>query len=359
MGAQLDAAQRVGLVLLGRQRRRLDVGGILRQGIDGGAANSAGGVDVGVQRDEEVAAGLLRDPIAVPQGDEAVVGPRHDYPVAAALFQGVAQCLRVAQRQNLLVGARNPDRARVDAPVAGVDHHGRARVAGDRGRGRQRRPHARQFLARDEAAIEFVRQEGGAVGGFQIDYEPIALAVARRDREDFAQACRPGQIQHDAAGRRREEAVAQIADQAALLPGSGGRPVDLGQVDDDAVGVGQNEDAIGRRRIHLQHEAGELEMRADPHVGDLRFRHRRCGDHADGSHRESGYQAEQASNPVHAIDSSSLRGGCLAAAIGSVGFHRTSSIQAESLTGVKYTLASRRGNGFRSPRFPKNHVNSE
>ena len=122
-------ADPVGAVLALRQRRGLRIRGRIGECIDAGAAHRVVGQRIGVHRDEQRRAVRLRlrDPLV--ERDERVPGPGQRHPVAALRLQLPLQFERRGQRHLLLVGAGKPDRARILAAMAGIQHHQRRRRA--------------------------------------------------------------------------------------------------------------------------------------------------------------------------------------------------------------------------------------
>jgi hypothetical protein len=83
-------------------------------------------------------------------------------------------------------------------------------------------------------------------------------------------------IEHDPAGARREQPVAQRLHQAAALdvPARAEPPIEGRQIDHDAKRIGQSKRAIGRQLGQLQHETSLVGVNPDSHVRYTRLRER-------------------------------------------------------------------------------------
>ena len=175
---------------------------------------------------------------AIAQRHEGVVGAGHEHAVFAGLFDLVAQHLRELEDDGLLhLPARRPG-AVVDAAVAGIDHHERARIAVRLGvRGRLRLALRRPALERDGA------HERLAVAGREVDHEARGLIVGGVDHERLVDPRRTRQIDDDARAALHDEAEAECLDQAApRLPGLGRETErDLRHVHHHPVRVGERE----------------------------------------------------------------------------------------------------------------------
>ena len=171
--------QDIGTILLAGKSCRLVVGGLLGQRVDRGAAD-LGGRDqaVGMERDEQLAAALVRDVQPVAQPDDAIRIASHDHLIAAGGFQLPAHLEAHPEHDVLLVVAPGADRPGIDPAVAGVDHDdplaGRRRYLLRR-RWRDRR-HRREAL-------------------------PVDAVRAGRDRR--CAAAGPGRSRSDSRGHRR------------------------------------------------------------------------------------------------------------------------------------------------------------
>ena len=171
-GGQVEPGDGVGLVLGLGQARGARVRRALRERVDGGALGVAlpAPQRVGMDRDEQRGLARAGELDAIAQRHEGVVGPGHEHAVFAGLLDLVAQHQRELEDDGLLhLPARRPGPV-VDAAMAGIDHHERARIAvrpGVRGRLRlalQRagpRPRsARRNASRSLAARSTTRRAG-------------------------------------------------------------------------------------------------------------------------------------------------------------------------------------------------------
>ena len=106
---------------------------------------------------------------------------------------------------------------------------------------------------------------------------PVAVAVARRKKEQPLESDRSLDIEHDPAGPRRKQTVSQRRDKPTARRQAIGPqlPVKCGQIDDDTKGIGQGEDAVSRRLAHLQDKARLIRVLTDPRIGDARLGERR------------------------------------------------------------------------------------
>ena len=124
---KLGTAESVGAVLPLRQRGGLRVRRGVGERVDAGAAHRVVRQRVGVHRDEQRGAMRLRLRHPVVQRDEGVARPGQRDPVAAAGLQLALQLERRGERDMLLVGAGDADRAGVLAAMTRVQHHQRQR----------------------------------------------------------------------------------------------------------------------------------------------------------------------------------------------------------------------------------------
>ena len=166
------------------------------------------------------------------------------------LLDAVAQRQRQIQHQFLFVGAAGLG-AIVDAAMPGIDHHHGSRIRGCGGLGCGARldRDGRHRGVRDRGlqlgpAFGAKRlNEGGAIDLFQFEHQPRRLAVGGLQHVGICDFGRTGQIEHDPRAAGHDEAIAKRLDQ----PASGGAraglqlKVDLGNVHDHPVGIGQRE----------------------------------------------------------------------------------------------------------------------
>ena len=295
---QIDPGDDVGLVLLGRQRLGLGVGGLFRERVDRSAPNPRRIVVVGVQRDEEVARHAFGEAEPVAQADKDVLVPGQDHPVAPAGLELPPQRAGVGQCDVLFVDPGEAARSRVDAAMTGIDDDGSTLVGlglgrhGDRaGGGIQRRIGDDRRGARG--------QEAGAADRHHVDHQAVGVIPGGRQHEDAADPGRRAEIEHHPAGPRREQTEAHGGDQAALLVAHAParRPAQLGQVDHHAERVRQGEDPVARRLRKLHHEAGLVRVLADSHLA-----HHRLGPGGRGGRGRQGEAEGKQENSSHRPD---------------------------------------------------------
>ena len=222
---RLTPADGVGLVFGFREPLRLGVGGLVGQRVDGGAL----GVALAPRQAHRHGSTRTAPPTgcgrlhAVGERNEGIVGAGHD----DAIFARSSRCDRATPGQ---IAAPAPFRwsplglgAIVDAAMAGIDHHHRARI---RGCGRLRR-RARGSTGTAAVGIGIAGfssgrfsaakrlNEGGAVDLLEFEHQPRRLAVGGLQHVGFCNFGRTGQIEHDPGAARHHQAIAERLDQAA------------------------------------------------------------------------------------------------------------------------------------------------
>ena len=161
-----------------------------------------------------------------------------------------------------------------------IDHDHRLLHLAGTAVGGQRRLHGLEQAIAGRGGDELTRlasQEHRAVGRYQLDRQARGIVALGRRHIDRLGQDRAGDIEHDARLARCEDAEAKALDQAARLGGLLLRnlKIDLGQFDDDAVGVGQREDVDAHGLGQIGDEPGALLVAADTRRASngLRFRH--------------------------------------------------------------------------------------
>jgi hypothetical protein len=200
-----------------------------------------------------------------PSGNEGVVRPGHDDAILARLLEPVAQRQAKTQHQILFhdVVAAGLG-AVVDAAMTGIDHDHRPFVRRRRRRGWRVRPCNGGVGLGDpgpQFGPVFGRQrldKGGAVDLFEFEHQPRRLAVGRLQHIGFGDLGRSGQVEHDPRSARHDETVAERLDQSPPASAGSGRKleIDLGQVDDHAIGVRQGKGPKLDRLVEIEDEAG-------------------------------------------------------------------------------------------------------
>ena len=159
-------------------------------------------------------------PDAIAEGHEPVVVAGHDDAVTVPHRKLRRQGGREQQDDVLLDRARDPAGARVDAAMAGIDHHHRAadpRASERQGDGRRRS----EASGRRAAAWKAARSVG-ANSTVRRDASPPAMLATSARRS----AAGPAEVHDDAGAAGREQAEAEGADQADTLPSPAGPPPD-------------------------------------------------------------------------------------------------------------------------------------
>ncbi|MNP17303.1 hypothetical protein D3C76_1097320 [compost metagenome] len=253
-----------------------------------------------MDRDEQVGALLAGDLGALAQRDEVVAGTRQFGAEALHLVDLPLQFAGDRQGDVLLVQPARAERARVLAAVAGVDGDHHVALAARRSR------HPGHRLARSDRHGGHVRRGsgrhvGGDVGALvvQVDHQAVAVLLVRRQDETLRRHL-GGKVEHQAqvAGRalRRAHGGDRRVAQLELVEHGG----ELGavDVDDDAVGRAESEQAVLYGAGQVEHQAGVVRCAPDAHALDL------CGGkNLAGSHSQQneypGHQRPQAQPPTH------------------------------------------------------------
>jgi len=286
---KIDAGDDVGAVLLCRQRRRLAVGRAFRQGVDRTAPDLRIANRIGMQRNEQVGAGALRDPDPVAQPNEHVAVSDHHHPVASRPAELAAQFARLRQRNVLFPDAAAAVRAGIDAAMAGIDRDQRAAIGRRRlARHRLRRGHHGGGPPGGRAA----GPEPGRADRLQIDHQAIGPPVHRRQQESLGDRHRARHVDHHAgiAGLEQPQPIA-LDQPAARHRFRVDTPRHLGQIDDHAIGIGQREYVEFDRLGQVEHETGPGRR-----IAHARRFHQRRG--ARGRDHDRG-RREQGEEPAH------------------------------------------------------------
>ena len=266
-GGQIDAGDDVGAVFRFGQARRLGVGGLVRHGVDRRSFRRAvaAGERIAVDRYEQLRAAGARQPHAIGERHESVVGARHHHAVFAGLFQLVAQHQGEIEHQRLFHHIGAGAGAGIDAAMARIEHHDRARI----GRVARRRIGLLRRLARQTVVDGGGAQEGRAVDGREIEHQPCRLAVDGVENEGLFDPHRTGRVEHDARAAGHHQAEAERLDQSPPLVAGPGRELenDLRQVDDHTVGIGKGEGAQVDLLRQIDHEPRVLVVAAETHIG--------------------------------------------------------------------------------------------
>ena len=111
-------------------------------------------------------------------------------------------------------------------------------------------------------------EEGGAIGGHEVDHEPRRLALARIEHEGFVDQERSAHVDDDARFAGREQAEAVAGDEPPLLGAEARRHLEihLGQIDDDPVRIGEREDVDADLLRQIGDEAGAGAVAGKPRV---------------------------------------------------------------------------------------------
>ena len=109
------------LVLLVGQGFGFGVGGFFGQRIDRQAAHGFVSDGIGVQRDEQIGAGVVGQVTAFGEAQRHVAVAGQDHFVAAGVLEPRFELARGRKRDDLFVNARDTDSAGIDAAVAGID----------------------------------------------------------------------------------------------------------------------------------------------------------------------------------------------------------------------------------------------
>ena len=100
--------------------------------------------------------------------------------------------------------------------------------------------------------------EGGPVHLLELQHQPRRLAVGRLQHIGIGNLRRTRQVEHDSRAARHHEAISERLDQTAPCRAGTGREleIDLGNIDDDAIGVGQREGAELNGPVEIEDETG-------------------------------------------------------------------------------------------------------
>ena len=211
----------------------------------------------------------------VGQRDEGIVGPGHDDAVFAALLDAIAQ--RQPKSQHQVLFAFGPDLgAVVDAAMAGIDHDHGAQIRRRCGLGHSGRGGGSDVRGIRDGGPQFGPafrpkrlNKDGAVDLLQFKHQPRRLAVGGVEHVGVCDLGRAGQIEHDPRTARHHQAIAERLDQ----PASGGAgacgklKIDLGDIHDHPIGIGQGEGAKLNGLVEIEDEAGLLAVAGQADVG--------------------------------------------------------------------------------------------
>ena len=203
--------------------------------------------------------------------------PCHDDAIFAALLDAIAQRKAKAQHQVLLHDSP-PERVPLSRPPwpGSITTTGR-RSGGEAGFGVDAAVSAgaaalTPAMAGLSSGLLSGRgrlAEGRAVDLLDLQHQPRRLAVGRIEHVGIGDFGGPGQIEHDSRTAGHHEAVAESLDQSAARgAGPCRKPeIDLGNIDDHAVGIAQGEGAKLDGLVEIEHEAGLFGVAGQPGVG--------------------------------------------------------------------------------------------
>ncbi|MNM80625.1 hypothetical protein D3C81_925970 [compost metagenome] len=253
-----------------------------------------------MDRDEQVGALLAGDLGTFAQRNEVVAGTRQFGAEALHLVDLPLQLARDRQGDVLLVQATRTQGARVFTAVAGID--GDDDVALAAGRNRQ----LGHRLARRDRHGRRARRRRGRDGGskvgalvVQIDHQAVAVLLVGRQDEALRRYL-GGQVEHQAhvvrrALRRAHRGDRRVGQLQLVQHGSQLGAID---VDDDAIGRAQGEQAVLHRTGQIEHQAGVVRCAPDAHALDLRGGKNLAGTECQ-QNDETGQQRPQAQPPTH------------------------------------------------------------
>ena len=275
---EIRARDNVRPVMPRRQMFGGRIAGVLRQGVDRRPARPALGQAVGVQRDEKIGLGLMRDgdPVFQRHEDIRIARQQHVDPLAA---QCIAQVAGEVQHQAFFIQPLAFG-AWVDAPMTGIEHHGKA-VRGTRGRFRRR------GQGGGPAWVDRRARGGGkglGVHGLQRDLQPGAARGGIGRHADFGRDHVLGQIGHQTRPAGLEGAepqggdAARFGQQIACLDGT---PIGLAEINDQPRRIIEQENPERHALAQCNRQLGLAEpfvdhgtgCRIDPRHGAQLLRH--------------------------------------------------------------------------------------
>ena len=271
------AADQVRRVLaLGEPARRFGGGAMLREDVHRGAVDAPVANRIRVDGDEQIRLARTGAAHAIAQRHEIIAVARQHRPHAGLRIDPPLERTGDGEHYVLFTRAVLADGAGILTAVARVDRN--EEIARIRPRmlhldGRLDRAllgrlpvHRRWDIARRRLRAARGKLDTPAD---EVHHQPISRAAARAG----AHALRPHrarQIEHDAlAGCAVRHA--HLFDHAGSRRGPAriGREPRAGQIDDDAVGIGERRDAVGGARREIHHHARPLETRRKPDGADL------------------------------------------------------------------------------------------
>ena len=213
-----------------------------------------------MERDEQLRAGIAGDANPLAQGQKVIVIAGKNDLIPPGCLQSGAQLAGYGQRNVLLENPVGADRARIDAPVAGIDRHHRqpARtLRGDGGRRNRRRPR-RGLQAHERIAAHRL----------QVDHQPEGIGPFRRQHEAAGDLDRAGKVDDDPRSLGVEAPVAEALDHPDGPISACLAPVHDREIDDHPVRVVESEHRIRHRFGEIEDEAGGAGLLAHPHTGN-------------------------------------------------------------------------------------------